>query len=338
VAGRAGPLAAALAVAALSALAVGCSRAPGSTSALTTTTTTAHGTVPTTIPPAGAWSKPIRVAPGADLAVASCAAAGSCLVGSTTGQTYRLFLEKVAPLGPALPNPSPQGVSYLSCATPTFCAAAPSVNQVSLFNGSAWQPPATLPAAQGITAIDCTGPAFCITIDGEGNSFAFDGSGWSGNLGAWGAANQISCVSPAFCVAAEGGPSVWNGHTWTQPNNIDAQGQLNAVSCATASFCVLVDSSGGVLTWNGASFSAPVPIATEPPVTGTDASGLTAISCPTASFCRAVDSIGRVFGWNGTAWSTGTLIDNGHALTGISCPTTAYCVAVDRAGNAFVSA
>jgi hypothetical protein len=144
-------------------------------------------------------------------------------------------------------------------------------------------------------------------------------------------------VSPAFCVAAEGGPSVWNGRTWTQPGDADTQGQLNSVSCATTSFCVLVDSSGRVVTWNGLGFTPPASIATEPPVTGSDASGLTAVSCPTTTFCRAVDSIGRVFGWNGTAWSAGTLIDNGHALTSISCPTATYCVAVDRSGHAFVS-
>jgi hypothetical protein len=98
-----------------------------------------------------------------------------------------------------------------------------------------------------------------------------------------------------------------------------------------------VDSSGGVVTWNGIGFTTPASIATEPPLNGTDASGLTGVSCPTATYCRAVDSIGRVFGWNGTSWSNGTLIDNGHALTAISCPTTTYCVAVDRSGNAFFS-
>ena len=99
----------------------------------------------------------------------------------------------------------------------------------------------------------------------------------------------------------------------------------------------MVDSNGAVLTWNGSAFSAPASIATEPPVTGTNASGLTGVSCPTTTFCRAVDSGGRVFAWNGTTWSAGTLIDNGHALTSISCPTVSYCVAVDRSGNAFVS-
>jgi hypothetical protein len=322
---RAGPFGAALAVAALALVAAGCGGSPPTPGASTTAG------------PAGAWSTAVPIAPGANLTVVSCPVPAACVFGSATGQTYRLVFDKVTALGPAVPSPSPQGVSYLSCTSPGFCAAAPNLNQVALFNGSAWQPPATLPAAQGITAIDCTSPTFCITIDGEGNSFEFDGSGWSGNLGAWGAANQISCVSPSFCVAAEGGPSVWDGHTWTQPNNADTQGQLNSVSCASVSFCVLVDSSGDALTWNGHAFSAPASIAPEPPLTGTDASGLTAVSCPTSTFCRAVDSAGRVFGWDGTSWSSGTLIDDGHGLTAVSCPTTTFCVAADRSGHAFVS-
>jgi hypothetical protein len=338
---RVGPITASLAgVVALSFLAAGCSNSNTPSAAPTTSTTTraTASTTTTTTGPAGTWSKAISVAANTNLSVVTCTAPSACVMGSTTGQTYRLFLDKVTTLGPAVPSPEPQGVAYISCAGPGgFCAAAPNMNQVAFLGGSAWQPPATISAAQGITAIDCTGPTFCITIDGEGNSFAYRGSGWSGNLGAWGAANQISCVSPSFCVAAEGGPSIFNGSTWTQPNDIDSQGQLNSVSCASTTFCVMVDSNGAVLTWNGTAFSAPAPIATEPPLNGSNASGLTAVSCPTTTFCRAVDSIGRVFAYNGTTWSSGTLIDNGHALTSISCPTASYCIAVDRSGNAFVS-
>jgi hypothetical protein len=334
---RVGSITASLAaVAALSFLAAGCSNSTTPSAAPTTTRATAPSTT-TTTGPAGTWSKAISVAANTNLSVVTCAAPSACIMGSTTGQTYRLVLDKVSALGPAVPSPSPQGVAYLSCGVSNFCAAAPNMNQVAFLSGSSWQPPATINAAQGITAIDCTGPTFCITIDGEGNSFAYKGSGWSGNIGAWGAANQISCVSASFCVAAEGGPSVFNGSTWTQPSDIDTQGQLNSVSCASTAFCVMVDSNGAVLTWNGSAFSNPVSIATEPPLTGSNASGLTAVSCPTTTFCRAVDSIGRVFAYNGTTWSSGTLIDNGHALTSISCPTVSYCIAVDRSGNAFVS-
>ena len=271
-------------------------------------TTTTRATTTTTAGPAGTWSKAIRVAANTNLSVVSCPAPSSCVMGSTTGQTYRLFFDKVSALGPAVPSPSPQGVAYLSCAGLQFLrgGAQPEPGRVPRRVVVAGRPPPSRPrrASRRSTA---PGPTFCITIDGEGNSFAYDGSGWSGNLGAWGAANQISCVSPSFCVAAEGGPSVFNGQTWTQPGDIDSQGQLNSVSCATTTFCVIVDSNGDVLTWNGATFSAPASIATEPPLTGTNASGLTAVSCPTTTFCRAVDSLGRVFGWNGTTWSAGTL-------------------------------
>jgi hypothetical protein len=99
---------------------------------------------------------------------------------------------------------------------------------------------------------------------------------------------------------------------------------------------VAVDSGGDELTWNGTAFSAPSSIATEPPLSGTNASGLTGVSCPTTTFCAAVDSIGRVFTFNGLKWNAGTLIDNGHALTAVSCPTSTSCVAVDRQGDAFV--
>ncbi len=229
-------------------LAGACSSSP-STSGAPTTTTTHRATTTTTTTAAGnaavgIWSAAVRVAPGTVLTAVSCPSAQSCLMGSSKGLTYRLGCTQVSALGPAVPSPAPAGVSYLSCSTTSFCAAAPSQNQVALYNGTGWGAPTTIQAAQGFTAVDCAGPSFCITIDGEGNSFALRGGSWSGNLGAWGAANQISCVSPTFCVAAEGGPSVWNGSQWTQPGDADSQGQLNAVSCATTTFCVLVDSSG----------------------------------------------------------------------------------------------
>jgi hypothetical protein len=321
-------------------LAGACSSSPSTSGAITTTTTSTRSTTTTAASgnaAVGTWSAAVRVAPGTILTAVSCPSAQNCVMGSSKGLTYGLDFTRVRTLGPAVPSPAPAGVSYLSCPTTSFCAAAPSLNQVALFNGTSWGAPTTIESAQGFTAVDCTGPGFCITIDGEGNSFALRGGSWSGNLGAWGAANQISCVSPTFCMAAEGGPSVWDGSGWTQPGDADSGGQLNAVSCATTTFCVLVDSSGAVLTWNGTVFSAPQSIVSEPVVTGTDAGGLTGVSCPTTTFCRAVDSVGRVFGWNGSTWSPGATIDKGHGLTAISCPTTTYCVAVDRAGNAFIS-
>jgi len=317
--------------------ACGNSNSPKSSSGPSQSTSTTASTTSTTIPGAGVWSKAIPLAAGAVLTVVSCPSAGICVAGSSAGQSYKLLNGTATTIGPVGSAPAPQGVSYLNCTTPTFCAAVPNLNQAVLFNGSAWGAPSTISAAQGFESVSCVGTTWCISIDGEGNSFVYNGNGWSGNVGAWGAANQISCVSSSFCVAVEGGTSVWDGSSWTQPGDTDNQGQLNSVSCASATFCMAVDSAGDALTWNGSAFSAPVLVSSEPALTGTDASGFTGVSCPTPTFCRAVDSVGRVFGFNGTTWSKGSTIDNGHALSSISCPTVSYCVAVDRSGNAFVS-
>jgi hypothetical protein len=309
----------------------------GSASTVTTARPTTSTTALATKGGGVQWSGALTVSPGVDLSVVSCPVVGFCMAGSTSGQTYRLAGRKPSAIGPAVGAPSPQGVSYLTCTSATFCAAVPDLNQAALFNGTGWAAPTTIAAAQGFTAIGCVGVTFCVSIDGEGNSFVYNGAGWSGNVGAWGAANQISCANPTFCVAAEGGPSIWNGRTWSQPNDADTQGQLNSVSCASPTFCVAVDSAGDALVWNGSAFSAPALVATEPPTSGTDASGLTGVSCPATNDCVAVDSIGRAFTFDGSHWSAGTLIDSGGALTSVSCPSTSVCVAVDRKGHAYVS-
>ena len=108
---RAGRFTVALAAVALSLLGAGCSQGPGSSAPTTSTT---RATTTTTVGPAGAWSKPIPIAANANLSVVSCPAPSSCVIGSTVGQTYRLFLDKVSSLGSPVPSPAPQGVAYLS--------------------------------------------------------------------------------------------------------------------------------------------------------------------------------------------------------------------------------
>ena len=171
-----------------------------------------RATTTTTAGPAGTWSKAISVAANANLSVVTCTAPSSCIMGSTDGQTYRLFLDKVSALGPAVPSPSPQGVAYLSCGGLQLLRrrAQPEPGRVPrrVVVGAARHHRRPRRASRRSTA---PGPRSASPSTAKGNSFAYDGSGWSGNLGAWGAANQISCVSPSFCVAAEGGPSVFNG-------------------------------------------------------------------------------------------------------------------------------
>ena len=116
-AGTAATATAAAAVVVLALLAAGCSQSkgPNASGAGSTTTRAPASSTTTTVSPAGTWSKAISVAPKTDLSVVTCTAPGACIIGSATGQTYRLFLDKVSALGPAVPSPSPQGVAYISC-------------------------------------------------------------------------------------------------------------------------------------------------------------------------------------------------------------------------------
>ena len=326
---RAGPGLAVLAVVALSLLVAGCARGAGSAGGTTTTTRPRNDDDERSRPAPGPSA--IDVAADADLSVVTCTAPRVMHHGLDDRADVSAVPRQGQPSRRpgALPVASGDGISCR--AEPAASAPPPQPEPGGIpLRIDLGGPPATISAAQGITAIDCTGPTFCVTIDGEGNSFAYDGNGWSGNIGAWGAANQISCVLPVVLRRRRRRPFVFNGSTWTQPGDIDTQGQLNSVSCASTTFCVIVDSNGAVLTWNGSSFTPPATIATEPPLTGTNTSGLTCMSCPDHDVLprRRLHRAGLRL--NGTTWSAGTLIDNGHALTSISCPTVSYCVAVDR--------
>ncbi len=107
---RRAPLRLGVAAAALVALpfvAAACSSSPsGSTAGTTTTSTTSHTT--TTLGPPVAWSKPIAVAPGANLTTISCPSGGNCLTGAADGNTYRLQLYTVKALGPPVASPRPR--------------------------------------------------------------------------------------------------------------------------------------------------------------------------------------------------------------------------------------
>ena len=286
----------------------------------------------------GAWSKPIHVASGCR-PLRRVVPRGRLLpVRLDERADLPLFFDKVtrARAARALPL-APGGLVPLVRSADLLCCR-PQPEPGRDLQRSVVAAARDHPAAQGITAIDCTGPTFCITIDGEGNSFAFDGSGWSGNLGAWGAANQISCASPTFCVAAEGGPSVWDGQ------HLDPARQRRHPGAAQRRVVRLA----GVLRAGRQQRARPdlerpgllrsrCPSPPSRRSTGTNASGLTRRLVPDADVLP-----GRRLHRPGVRLERddvepGTLIDNGHALTGISCPTPTYCVAVDRAGNAFVS-
>src|SRR5207248_2303946 len=74
-----------------------------------------------------------------------------------------------------------------------------------------------------------------------------------------GTLSAVSCVSPSFCVAVDVGGSAltWNGASWSAPVHIDSTGPLYGVSCVSPYLCVAVDSSGNALTYSALAISTP---------------------------------------------------------------------------------
>ena len=168
--------------------------------------------------PAGTWSKAISGRRRANLSVVSCAAPAICLIGIGHRARPTACASPRSPrLALPVPSPSPQGVAYVSAPAPGFAPPRPTSTRWRFLSGASVAGPGHHPRRPGHHGHRLHRPTFCITIDGEGNSFAYDGSGWSGNLGAWGAANQISCTSPVLLRGAEGGPSVCNGDRGPSP-------------------------------------------------------------------------------------------------------------------------
>ena len=293
-------MAAALAVVALSVLAVGCSRNPGGSSAPPTTRATT-----TTVAPEGTWSKPIPRRAGRE--------PDRRLVPRASGVPGGLGRR------PDLPAVPRQGhAPRAGRAGPRAPGRVLSVvRRRRLLRRRAEHEP-----GRSVQRVDVAAPCHHFGSPGHHRHrlhrphllhddrrrrqrLRLRRPGVVGQpRGLGGRQPDLVRVPDLLGSRQRAGPRVSTGRTWTQPNNADAQGQLNAVSCTTTAFCVLVDSSGSVLTaWNGLGFAARsgVDRLRAPRSPAPTRPGSPPCRARPATFCRAVDSIGRVFAWNGTA-------------------------------------
>ncbi len=99
-----------------------------------------------------------------------------------------------------------------------------------------------------------------------------------------GGVRTVSCVSATFCVAGDfsGGVSTYNGTDWSAPVVVDAGRAITAISCPATSFCVATDQAGNYVIWENGSWGAPTAFASSPSPV------MVAVSCASPSFCLAV--------------------------------------------------
>ncbi|MTD15159.1 hypothetical protein GIS00_14540 [Nakamurella sp. YIM 132087] len=204
----------------------------------------------------------------------------------------------------------------LSCVGTEFCVGVSSSHSWITYDGTDWTAQGTLPTGDAgirryVSDVSCTSPQFCvavisITVDtdagptaGLGAATVWDGTSWSEPVlvSTNGALHSVACVPDGTCIAtgseaSDAGPGpgiaayLRNG-AWTTPVRI-APNALPAgdLGCASSQFCISSDAGGRLRIFNGAAWSAPLPIGT------TDPDGnYFPVSCSSSGRCGVINEL-----------------------------------------------
>jgi hypothetical protein len=161
----------------------------------------------------GSWSAPRTVDSGGDLSSVSCTSPSFCLAVSadTPGTAYRFAGERwstVAVLDPSTPHggSEPDVLSWISCATPTYCVALDDFGEAFIWSGHGWSN-AINDLQDGSDGVSCPVRDFCMIVDGNGVAVALaNGSvGPRRQLdGDTVGLSSVSCVTAERCLAVGG--------------------------------------------------------------------------------------------------------------------------------------
>ena len=314
------------------------------------------------------WGTSVKVAQAATLATVSCPSPSFCLAGGTTGSGQpQLYSFNGSSWSNAAILTGPAGAMQVSCASASFCLAT-GQSTYRTFDGANWS--AERATGGQLRSLSCPTASFCLAVDQLGKVYTFNGSGWSAPSAIDGFAPwAVSCTAATFCAAVgQTSAAVFDGTAWTVTGSLVAGRSLLSVSCASSTECRAVDNQGGVISYDGQAWSAPVAADpnggaaiscagsgtcvvidtsaketaavfdgtswSAPRVVDLVPGDLDGVSCLATDFCVAVDTGGYALSYDGTNWTLPAQIDGGIALTAVSCTSPSICVAVDAAGRA----
>ncbi|MGH2871463.1 MAG: hypothetical protein ACRDL5_03265, partial [Solirubrobacteraceae bacterium] len=233
--------------------------------------------------------------------------------------------------------------------------------------------PASADTDQGLSSISCSSPTLCTAVGTENQDqpLAEDlvGDVWTSessklpNGQSSGDLYGVECVSPSTCIAvgATGSPedlafverfsgASGSAETVPDPPVAEAVG-LNSVSCPSNVFCAVVGSVNTPAAEQGQAFAevrddgawstVPVPVPA-----GAIISELWRVSCTSSHFCAAVGgycydgcmSEGTLMDtWNGSTWTLWPPQNptDESALSGVSCVSDQDCIAIGSASTIY---
>jgi hypothetical protein len=177
-----------------------------------------------------------------------------------------------------------------------------------------------------VTGLSCTAGGFCLLAGRNDFAVSTDGATWSATQSYPGFAVDrpvVSCVDASFC-AFGGGDGLLRVRTAVGFSTaFAAGGAVDDVSCVSAAFCLAVTHGGTVLTWNGITWSTPVPVDTDQ-----SASGTSSLTCLSTTFCLFADTTGNAWVFDGTDWQDYALSSTSGTVD-VACASPVLCLRVD---------
>jgi hypothetical protein len=223
-----------------------------------------------------------------------------------------------------------------------------------------------VPGHDGLSGVSCTSPTFCIAVgfllrESPGRTLVekWDGVKWSrvaspNRRSHDSRLSGVSCVSPTSCVAVgqysrgllhKTLTETWDGASWSiapSPSPTGKDNYLRSVSCVSPTACFAVgqsqkttsDSRQLIESFDGTNWSiVPSPYRSQ-------YSFLDSVSCASPANCIAVgaaeapgfgSSTTLVMTWDGVSWSRSTARNPGgnhNFLFGVTCTSSTNCLAV----------
>jgi hypothetical protein len=258
-----------------------------------------------------------------ELSGVSCLSASVCIARGFQGEPFvernGVWTEPTESPDTYIQFPNP-----ISCASEDFCLTV-GETEWSAYTGGHWTAVQSVPSTKagvvGLESLSCASgsPTFCLAVAGSGTRPAlkyaiFNGSSWSamsampvgtkeaeeGGVYEVGLRPWLSCTSSSFCAYVVGSYAyTYKAGKWGSAEIAAEQGQLiAALSCVSESFCKAITfGAGEVISYDGKSWSAPVPVLGPSGVPGE------LISCSAESICAATNSTGEASVWHGEATS-----------------------------------
>ncbi len=213
------------------------------------------------------------------------------------------------PASPGDPGPGHPGsrTAAVVCPSPELCAVVDNTGHAIVDREGSWQaassfgtpaPPQPSVALyqQGPIGLSCPSASSCTAVVGNA-VLDWDGSAWMKEAAPWTAGPvaptgaAVACLATGLCGIVSGTSlTVRTGaQPWSSPEVIDAAGGLDSISCPTSTFCMAADQRGGVLQWNGGSWSAPVQLL---PQASEYTGDPTTVACSSPQFCMVMNGDG----------------------------------------------